>query len=111
MSHIFDICDELRRKISTHLVKTGVTKAQFCRDLRAQLFSSDAPKSIQSAQLDRFRSMKGPKAGNSSSVYYAAYVFFEKWRLADGKPKTKHRLDMEQAWPGGMDRKCDSRTG
>jgi hypothetical protein len=33
-------------------------------------------------------------------VFYAAYVFFEKLRLAEGKQKSKHRLEMEEIWGG-----------
>jgi hypothetical protein len=33
-------------------------------------------------------------------VFYAAYVFFEKVRLAEGKPKSKHRVEMEEIWGG-----------
>lgn len=31
-------------------------------------------------------------------MFYAAYVYFEKVRLAEGKPKSKHRLKMEEIW-------------
>ena len=108
---VYDTCAEVRKKISTHLQKQGVTKAQFCRDLYAQLHSSDAPAKIQPGQLDTFRNKKGPNAGNTSSVYYAAYVYFEKMRLAEGKPKSKHRLEMENVWPQGTDRVHDGSRG
>lgn len=37
-------------------------------------------------------------------IFYSAYVFFEKMRLKNGKPKTKHRLEMEEVYAGkGMD--------
>ena len=41
------------------------------------------------------------------SVYYGSYVFFEKLRLRDGKPKSKKRLGTEAAWAfeGGVNRK------
>ncbi|KAF2211736.1 hypothetical protein CERZMDRAFT_42545 [Cercospora zeae-maydis SCOH1-5] len=99
---IYDTCDEIRKKINAHLVKPGVTQASFCRDLAAQL-SPGA--SIQSKQLTDFRSKKGPRHGNTSCVFYAAYVFFEKLRLAEGKPKSKHRKEMEECWAaqGGFD--------
>jgi hypothetical protein len=53
--------------------------------------------------------MKGALTGASSSVFYGAYVFFEKIRLAEGKPKTQHRLDMEAFWndKGGVSREND----
>lgn len=39
-----------------------------------------------------------------SSVFYGAYVIFEKLRIRDGKPKTKKRLDTEdaRAYKGGV---------
>lgn len=43
---------------------------------------------------------RGPGAGGHSGIFYAAYVFFEKVRLRDGKPKSKRREEMEQVWGG-----------
>lgn len=99
---IFDTCDEVRKKINAYLVKPGVTQASFCRELAAQL---PAGTNIQSKQLTDFRSKRGPRQGNTSCVFYAAYVFFEKLRLAEGRPKSKHRLEMEEYWApqGGFD--------
>lgn len=53
--------------------------------------------------------MKGALTGGSSSVFYGAYVFFEKIRVAEGKPKTQHRLDMEAFWgsQGGVSRESE----
>lgn len=69
---VYDTCDEIRKKITTHIGKQGITKAQFCRDLRAQLQSANAPANIKGSQLDRFRSNKGATAGCTSSVYYVS---------------------------------------
>lgn len=41
---------------------------------------------------------KGADTGNTSCVFYAAYVFFEKLRVQEGKPKSKHREEMEAIW-------------
>jgi hypothetical protein len=46
---------------------------------------------------------KGPNSGNLSSVFYASYVFFEKIRIRDGKPKTAFREKMEDIWDGVLD--------
>ena len=108
---VFDSCDEVRRKIDLHLGKPGVTQAQFCRDLLAQFKGSEKPEKIQSAQLNRFRGTKGAAAGTKSPCFYAGYVFFEKLRIKEDKPKTKHRQEVEKAWPKGMDLSHDSRTG
>ncbi|KAI2777989.1 hypothetical protein F4815DRAFT_258098 [Daldinia loculata] len=108
---VWDSCDEVRRKINAHLETPGVTQAQFCRDLYAQL-NAPTIKSIQSKQLNDFRRGHGAKTGAKSTVFYTAYVYFEKLRLAQGKTKTKHRLDMEDiwAWRGGFDLETDNRT-
>lgn len=89
-----DTCDEIRRKINAHLKQEGVTQAQFCRDMQGMLQSSGGASKIQGTQLTSFRSKKGPRAGATSSVYYAAFVFFEKERIAKGMKKTKHRVEM-----------------
>ncbi|KAF2169962.1 hypothetical protein M409DRAFT_19577 [Zasmidium cellare ATCC 36951] len=98
---VYDSCDEVRKKIAAHLLRSGVTQAQFCRDLSAQLHTE--VKKIQSKQLSDFRSKTGATSGNTSIVYYTAYCYFEKMRLAEGKPKSKHRVGMEGTWPGGVD--------
>ena len=33
-----------------------------------------------------------------------AYCYFEKKRIAEGKPKSAHRLGMEDEWANGMPR-------
>lgn len=107
---VFDSADEIRKKISAHLKTPGLTQAQFCRDLYAQL-KAPTCKAIQTKQLNDFRGKKGPLAGCTSSVFYAAYVLFEKLRLAKGKPKSAHRQEMERAHPRGLDREHDGRHG
>ena len=104
---IYDSCDEIRRKINAHLRKSNVTQAAFLRDLEAQFHGPRKPVKLQSGQLSKFRGMKGPLSGNTSGIYYAAYVFFEKERLAQKCPKSKHRQEMEYAWSseGGVDTK------
>lgn len=106
---IYDDCDEIRRKINAHMRTPGLTQAQFCRDLYAQ-FKAPKCKGIQSKQLSDFRAAKGTNAGAKSSVYYAAYVYFEKLRIAQGKPRTQHHELMMDLHPGGMSRDVDDRT-
>ncbi|RYO75089.1 hypothetical protein DL764_010585 [Monosporascus ibericus] len=108
---VWDTCDEIRRKISAHLKDPRLTQAQFCRDLYAQLKAPKC-KGIKTTQLAGFRSQKGPKAGCKSTVFYAAYVYFEKLRLVESKPKSDHRLDMEEVWGrrGGFDTEHHERT-
>ena len=107
---VYETCDEVRRKISAHLRKHGVTQAQFCRDICAQFRFDNGTANIQATQLSRFRSARGPRAGTKSIVFYGAYLYFEKLRIKQGKCKSQHRRDMERLWPKGLPRDRDSRT-
>jgi hypothetical protein len=110
---VLDTCDEVRRKINAHLRKDGVTAALFLRDLQAQVHGARKPANgFQSSQLARFRGQKGPVAGNTSAIYYAGYIFFEKERLDLKKDKSKHRLNMEKSWGDkGVDTKSNMSSG
>ncbi|KAF9632301.1 hypothetical protein BFW01_g3163 [Lasiodiplodia theobromae] len=92
---VYDTCDEVRKKITAYVKKPGVTQAQFCRDLSAMYTK---PTKITAPQLANFRGKKGANAGNTTVTFYAAYCFFEKLRLKEGKPKSKFRLEMEDIW-------------
>ncbi|KAM0239577.1 hypothetical protein ACHAP5_008223 [Fusarium lateritium] len=105
---VYDDCDEIRRKINAHMKTPGLTQAQFCRDLYAQLKAPKC-KGIQSKQLTDFRGAKGTNAGAKSSVFYAGYVYFEKLRIAQGKPTTKHREHILRIYPEGYPRDVDHR--
>lgn len=37
-------------------------------------------------------------------------MFFEKHRIAENKPKSKHRKDMEDIWPNGVEGDVDGRN-
>ncbi|KAK7960299.1 hypothetical protein PG988_011513 [Apiospora saccharicola] len=107
---IHDTCDVVREKIDEHLATCRVSQAQFCRDIHAHgLNSPTRCKGIQPKQLTEFRHKNGSNAGATSIVFYAAYVYFEKIRLAQDQPKSKFRLEMEKRWPDGFDRKHDDR--
>ncbi|KAK8006606.1 hypothetical protein PG991_012903 [Apiospora marii] len=107
---IFDTCDEVRHKINAHLRKTpGLTEAEFRRTLFAQLHTSKG-KAIQPKQLTDFRTARGSRAGIKSCVYYAAYVYFEKLRLARGQPESEHRQTMEDIYIDGIDRNVHNGT-
>ncbi|KAI9370817.1 hypothetical protein BJX61DRAFT_67558 [Aspergillus egyptiacus] len=104
---MFDTCDEVRKKIRAFLRKSGMTRTAFCREISKTLPDRDG-KSLQTSPLNSFLAKSGPAAGNQSLIFYAAYVFFEKLRIRDGKPKTEFRLDMEDVWPLGFDRNVSS---
>lgn len=99
---VWETCDEMRKKINAFLREPDVTQAAFLREIAK--FHPDEKK-IQSKQLKDFLSYKGALAGNTSKVFYCSYVFFEKMRIKQGKPKTQMRLGTEDAWSleGGVD--------
>jgi hypothetical protein len=101
-----DTCDEIRRKINAHLKKPGVTQSAFLRAASASFHK--APRKLTAAQLSAFRSKKSPYEGNMSGIFYAAYVYFEKLRIKQGKPKSQKRQEMEKIWAheGGLDTKA-----
>lgn len=110
---VYDTCDEIRRKISAHLRKDGVTQAAFLRALVAQFHTASGPTQLQSRQLSVFRGKQGAVAGCTSPIFYAAYMYFEKERIAANAPKSKHREEMEKIWgpKGGFDLLHDGRNG
>ncbi|KAL0575985.1 hypothetical protein V5O48_005985 [Marasmius crinis-equi] len=80
---IFDDPGEVRRKIRL-LLKTPGFKAEIGN--------------INSNSYNRFMSMKGRCDGASNGTYYAAYAYFEKVRIFEGKKKTAKRLANEREW-------------
>ncbi|KAM7194185.1 hypothetical protein V8F20_008105 [Naviculisporaceae sp. PSN 640] len=107
---VFDTCDTIRRKIRSMLSSAHdppITQAAFLRAIVKATYGPDSTKTIQSATLSSFMKKKGALAGNTSTVYYAAYCFFEKLRVKQKKPKSKDREMMEEIWAGegGVDTK------
>ncbi|KAF1842934.1 uncharacterized protein K460DRAFT_367871 [Cucurbitaria berberidis CBS 394.84] len=102
---VYDTCDDIRHKINAHLKKPGMTQAAFLRAAAASYHA--APRKLTSPQLSAFRSKKGAYEGNTSGVFYGSYVYFEKLRIKEGKPKSKKRTEMEDihAKDGGMETK------
>jgi hypothetical protein len=102
---VYDSCDEIRQKILMYLAQPKMTKAKLLDQLLAQFHGPRKPKSMQNRQLSNFLAQTGPMTGNTTTLYYAAYVFFEKRRIAAGMPKSEHRLAMEETyWGSGIDR-------
>lgn len=94
---IFETCDGVRKQINAHLRQSGRTKAALQRVLQKQL--PDDEEEMASNMLTRFLTHKhGPVAGAGMPVYYAAYIYFEKLRIKQGKSKSEWRLRMEEAW-------------
>lgn len=99
---VFDSCDEVRSKIEAYInQEDGLLRNLLCKAIFAQLEGTHFKK-IDVIQLDRFRAKRGPAAGAKDIIYYAAYVFFEKLRIAEGEGKSEHRLKMEALYPHGF---------
>ncbi|KAM5355527.1 hypothetical protein ACJ41O_002173 [Fusarium nematophilum] len=106
---VYDTCDEVRKKCRAVLAKEGMTQAAFIREISKGLPEGT---SVSPANLRYFMGRKGPRDGNTNVTFYAAYIFFEKKRIKDGKPKTAFREEMEDTWgPEGFDREHGANTG
>jgi hypothetical protein len=60
--------------------------------------------------MKAFLAQKGVKDGNTSKAFYCGYVFFEKQRLRENKPMSKHRETMEELHPTGVDTTNNPKT-
>ena len=101
---VWETCDEMRKKINACLREPDVTQAAFLREI-AKFHPDGQGKKIQSKSLKDFLGYKGPLQGNINKVFYCSYVFFEKMRVKQGRPKTAMRKGTEEAWAfqGGID--------
>lgn len=81
-----------------------MTQAAFLRAISATYTNG---RRVLSRGLNDFLAKKGALAGNKNYAYYAAYVFFEKVRIRDGKAKSEDREVMEWKWPQGVDTETD----
>lgn len=95
---VYDTCDEVRTKIRDFL-KLKVSQSAFCRAI-AKSFPQE--RKIQTRQLSAFLEKDGPTSGNTSCIFYGAYVFFEKLRIKEGQPKSQMRQEMEKIHPDGV---------
>ncbi|PRP73138.1 hypothetical protein PROFUN_03452 [Planoprotostelium fungivorum] len=84
--HIYDDCNEIRRKIKAMLAK-GQKITPWLREIGG----------VNSNSYQQFMKAKGPTGGCQNRTYRAAYEYFERQRIAEGKPKSKKRLDAEAA--------------
>ncbi|KAL4881689.1 hypothetical protein BJY04DRAFT_56378 [Aspergillus karnatakaensis] len=107
---VYETCDTIRKMIRKFMKESGMTQAAFCREI-SKTFPVGLDKCLQGRSLTSFLAKSGPAQGNSSEIFYAAYVFFEKLRVRDGKPKTEFRETMEDIWKkdGGFDRMVRSK--
>ena len=50
---------------------------------------------------------KGPEAASGNCCYRLGYCFFERLRIAEGRPKSKSRLAAEEQHPHGRSTEMD----
>ncbi|KAL7442217.1 hypothetical protein ACHAXM_008232 [Skeletonema potamos] len=90
-SPIFDTCPVVVANIKAFLQRDGITKAILLKALG----------DINSNSLNRF--LTGKQQDQCGNVTYKrAYVFFEKLRIMEGKPKSSKRLSSEAENPRGF---------
>lgn len=86
---IYDDCNEIRRKIrfffSDANTEYKCTQKHFLEVIG----------NVNSNSYRRFMAAKGDGGGAENGTYTGAYIFFEKRRIWEGKPKGKKRLDSE----------------
>ncbi|CAH0058442.1 unnamed protein product [Clonostachys solani] len=104
---IFETPREVRRKMRALLAK-GVTQAAFARALSNML--PEGAGALNPQTMKAFLAHKGVMDGNTSKAFYCGYVFFEKQRLRDNKPMSKHREAMEDLHPTGVDTTNNPKT-
>lgn len=88
---VYDSCPQLVKKIKDFLARPGMTKKAFCTALD----------NLNNNSLGKFLAGKGQdQCGNVT--YRAGYVFFEKLRILEGKPKSAARRKNETEHPEGF---------
>jgi hypothetical protein len=96
----FDDCDDVRKACAAFVAEGLCTQAAFL----AALDPSGAP--VNGNSLGTFLRIKGATAGAGSKMFPLAYAFFEKRRIAEGRPKSAKRLRAEIEFPFG--RSCET---
>ncbi|KAK7058835.1 hypothetical protein VNI00_001459 [Paramarasmius palmivorus] len=89
---VYDDCAEVRRKIRQLTQTPGFKITHWLKDIG----------NINNNSYNRFMKEKGRTDGASNGTYYAAYVYFEKVRIAQGKKKTAGRKANEEQYPFGF---------
>ncbi|KAG8912044.1 hypothetical protein FRC01_005329 [Tulasnella sp. 417] len=83
---IYDDCNTIRRKIRALQKTPGFKITHWLKEIG----------NINSNSYGRFMALKGAYSGAENGTYYAAYVYFEKVRIFEGKKKTATRIAAEE---------------
>jgi hypothetical protein len=87
-----DTCNDIQEKITEYLKMEYVTRARVLKNISKNFKKN--PRRFSSSQLFSFMSKTRPLAGNTQSIFYASYVFFERLREREIYPRQKK----ERAW-------------
>ncbi|KDQ10879.1 hypothetical protein BOTBODRAFT_177766 [Botryobasidium botryosum FD-172 SS1] len=98
---IYDDCNDIRRKIRALQRTPGFKVTHWLREIG----------DINNNSYQRFMRGTGATAGAENGTYVAAYKYFEKVRIAEGKKKSVKRLRMEKEHPMGLELQDLRRTG
>ncbi|CAL1696077.1 unnamed protein product [Somion occarium] len=89
---VYDDCNEIRRKIRLLQKDPNFKITHWLKEIG----------DINSNSCQRFMKASGANGGASNGTYYAAYVYFEKVRIFEGKKKTAKRERNEIEHPRGF---------
>ncbi|KAG8936889.1 hypothetical protein FRC02_009979 [Tulasnella sp. 418] len=92
---VYDDCSEIRRKIRVLQKTPGFKVSHWLKNIG----------NINSNSLRRFLNQSGPSTGAGNTIYYRAYIYFEKKRIFEGKTKSTKRIDNEHRYPNGFELK------
>ncbi|KZV92454.1 hypothetical protein EXIGLDRAFT_769001 [Exidia glandulosa HHB12029] len=82
---VYDDCDDVRRKIRLLCATPRFERDAWLNELN----------DVDDDDLKAFMEAKGPQVGADNPTYRSAYVYFEKVRIRDNRPKTKKRMEAE----------------
>ncbi|KAI0670020.1 hypothetical protein C8Q78DRAFT_975923 [Trametes maxima] len=89
-----DDCNDIRRKILALQKEPDFKVTHWLKEIG----------NINNNSYQRFMKASGATGGASNGTYYAAYVYFEKVRIAQGKKKTAKRIRNEAQHLSGLSR-------
>ncbi|KAF9473399.1 hypothetical protein BDN70DRAFT_885887 [Pholiota conissans] len=90
---VYDDCNDVRRKIRQLLQTPGFKVTYWLQEI-----------GINSNSYGRFMKENGKYDGQYNGTYFAAYVYFEKNRILQGKKKTAKRIASEKEHKASLSR-------
>lgn len=99
---VYDTCDTVREAITSLLSPRADPATSYVRQSYTKKALAEYMGDITSQSLQRFRDHEGngEMSGAEMKAYYLGYVFFEKLRIHEGRPKTEARIAAEAEFGG-----------